>query len=133
MLVSRTSHTRTSRGHGSMKAVAALLLVGMLILWAELPTGRRCPGTRHGEEKLRGSSPRRPSLPRSQPVPSAAGSAWSCPPVRFTCALHNPPNQCFVDRHCPRGKKCCLPLLLSPQNFFFWGKGMKQSGFTLAV
>ncbi|XP_021383583.2 caltrin-like protein 2 [Lonchura striata] len=56
-----------------MKAVAALLLVGMLILWAELPTG----------------------------------SAWSCPPVRFICALHNPPNHCLTDRHCPRGKKCC--------------------------
>uniref|UniRef100_A0A803V204 WAP domain-containing protein n=1 Tax=Ficedula albicollis TaxID=59894 RepID=A0A803V204_FICAL len=40
-------------------------------------------------------------------VPSPAGSAWSCPPVRFTCALHNPRNQCLVDRHCPRGKKCC--------------------------
>ncbi|NWH83062.1 ELAF protein, partial [Piaya cayana] len=34
-------------------------------------------------------------------------SAWSCPPVRIICALHNPPNQCFLDRHCPRGKKCC--------------------------
>ncbi|NXR54557.1 ELAF protein, partial [Hippolais icterina] len=43
----------------------------------------------------------------SEPVPPPAGSAWSCPPVRFTCALHNPPNKCFVDRHCPRGKKCC--------------------------
>ncbi|NWV73329.1 ELAF protein, partial [Dasyornis broadbenti] len=56
-----------------MKAVAALLLVGMLVLWAELPTG----------------------------------SAWSCPPVRFTCAVHNPRNQCLFDRHCPRGRKCC--------------------------
>uniref|UniRef100_A0A8C0U6Z8 WAP domain-containing protein n=1 Tax=Cyanistes caeruleus TaxID=156563 RepID=A0A8C0U6Z8_CYACU len=64
-----------------MKTVAALLLVGMLILWAELPTGRRYPGMRYG--------------------------AWSCPPVRFTCALHNPRNQCLLDRHCPRGKKCC--------------------------
>lgn len=53
MLVSPTSHARTSQGHGSMKAVAALLLVGMLILWAELPTGRRCPRIRYGEEKLR--------------------------------------------------------------------------------
>ncbi|NXH55416.1 ELAF protein, partial [Rhabdornis inornatus] len=56
-----------------MKAVAALLLVGMLILWAELPTG----------------------------------SAWSCPPVRITCALHNPRDRCLVDRHCRRGEKCC--------------------------
>ncbi|XP_068275865.1 caltrin-like protein 2 [Nyctibius grandis] len=56
-----------------MKTVAALLLVGMLILWAELPTG----------------------------------SAWSCPPVRFTCAMHNPPNKCYADWHCPQGKKCC--------------------------
>lgn len=53
MLVSLTSHALTSQGHGSMKAVAALLLVGMLILWAELPTGRRCPRIRYGEEKLR--------------------------------------------------------------------------------
>ncbi|NWZ69060.1 ELAF protein, partial [Acrocephalus arundinaceus] len=57
-----------------MKAVATLLLVGMLILWAELPTG----------------------------------SAWSCPPVRFTCARPNPPNKCGSDLDCPRGKKCCL-------------------------
>ncbi|NXA29712.1 ELAF protein, partial [Ibidorhyncha struthersii] len=56
-----------------MKSVAALLLVGMLILWTELP----------------------------------AGSAWSCPPVRFTCAMLNPPNQCYTDRQCPRYKKCC--------------------------
>ncbi|XP_071429226.1 caltrin-like protein 2 [Pithys albifrons albifrons] len=56
-----------------MKSVAALLLVGMLILWAEVPTG----------------------------------SAWSCPRVHFTCALYNPPNQCFIDRHCPLFKKCC--------------------------
>ncbi|XP_009968178.2 caltrin-like protein 2 [Tyto alba] len=56
-----------------MKSVAALLLVGMLILWTELPTG----------------------------------SAWSCPPVRFTCAMANPPNRCSSDWHCPRNKKCC--------------------------
>ncbi|NXV06069.1 CALU protein, partial [Cettia cetti] len=56
-----------------MKAVAALLLAGMLILWAELPTG----------------------------------SAWSCPPVRFTCGRPNPPNACGSDLDCPRGKKCC--------------------------
>ncbi|NXJ70450.1 ELAF protein, partial [Rostratula benghalensis] len=56
-----------------MKTVAALLLVGMLILWAELPTG----------------------------------SAWSCPHVRVTCAIPNPPNQCYTDRQCPRYKKCC--------------------------
>ncbi|KAM6378298.1 caltrin-like protein 2 [Pluvialis apricaria] len=56
-----------------MKSVAALLLVGMLILWTELPTG----------------------------------STWSCPPVRFTCAMLNPPNQCYTDRQCPRYKKCC--------------------------
>lgn len=43
MLLSPASDARTSRGHGSMKTVTALLLVGMLILWAELPTGRRCP------------------------------------------------------------------------------------------
>ncbi|KAM9260588.1 antileukoproteinase-like [Cariama cristata] len=38
-------HTRTSQGHSSMKTVAALLLVGMLILWTELPTGSAwsCP------------------------------------------------------------------------------------------
>uniref|UniRef100_A0A8B9FEG0 WAP domain-containing protein n=1 Tax=Amazona collaria TaxID=241587 RepID=A0A8B9FEG0_9PSIT len=35
------------------------------------------------------------------------GSAWSCPPVRFHCLMHNPPNQCYTDRHCPRNKKCC--------------------------
>ncbi|NWU94694.1 ELAF protein, partial [Upupa epops] len=34
-------------------------------------------------------------------------SAWSCPPVRFTCAMLNPPNKCLTDRHCPRNKKCC--------------------------
>ncbi|NWX48596.1 ELAF protein, partial [Steatornis caripensis] len=56
-----------------MKSVAALLLVGMLILWTELPTG----------------------------------SAWSCPPVQVTCALHNPPNKCYTDRNCPRYTKCC--------------------------
>ncbi|NXC23484.1 ELAF protein, partial [Xiphorhynchus elegans] len=56
-----------------MKTVTALLLVGMLILWAELPTG----------------------------------SAWSCPPVRFTCAMYNPPNRCLTDRQCPLFKKCC--------------------------
>uniref|UniRef100_A0A8C3R1K2 WAP domain-containing protein n=1 Tax=Cyanoderma ruficeps TaxID=181631 RepID=A0A8C3R1K2_9PASS len=61
-----------------MKAVAALLLVGMLILWAEL-----------------------------KPVPPLAGSAWSCPPVRFTCGRPNPPNACGSDLDCPRGKKCC--------------------------
>ncbi|NXK48672.1 ELAF protein, partial [Chauna torquata] len=57
-----------------MKSVAALLLVGMLIVWTELP----------------------------------AGTAWSCPPVRITCAMHNPPNSCYTDRHCPRPKKCCM-------------------------
>ncbi|NXP72811.1 ELAF protein, partial [Ramphastos sulfuratus] len=36
-----------------------------------------------------------------------AGSAWSCPPVRITCALHNPPNRCLTDWGCPRYKKCC--------------------------
>ncbi|XP_027502173.1 caltrin-like protein 2 [Chiroxiphia lanceolata] len=56
-----------------MRSVAALVLVGMLILWAELPTG----------------------------------SAWSCPPVRIVCALHNPPNRCNSDRQCPRFRKCC--------------------------
>ncbi|NXW61443.1 ELAF protein, partial [Eurystomus gularis] len=56
-----------------MKSVAALLLVGMLILWTELPTG----------------------------------SAWSCPAVQITCAMVNPPNQCYTDRGCPRYKKCC--------------------------
>ncbi|NWW84506.1 ELAF protein, partial [Rhynochetos jubatus] len=56
-----------------MKTVAAVLLVGMLILWTELPTG----------------------------------SAWSCPPVRITCAMANPPNQCYRDHHCPRHQKCC--------------------------
>uniref|UniRef100_A0A8B9P4K7 WAP domain-containing protein n=1 Tax=Apteryx owenii TaxID=8824 RepID=A0A8B9P4K7_APTOW len=35
------------------------------------------------------------------------GSAWSCPPVRFTCAMVNPPNQCFFDWQCSRPKKCC--------------------------
>uniref|UniRef100_A0A8C5TY80 WAP domain-containing protein n=1 Tax=Malurus cyaneus samueli TaxID=2593467 RepID=A0A8C5TY80_9PASS len=77
-----------------MKAVAALLLVGMLILWAELPTGMRCPRIGDGEE-----------------------NAWSCPPVRFTCARPNPPNTCLTDRHCPRGRKCCHPtcFLLSPE------------------
>ncbi|NXO14599.1 ELAF protein, partial [Oriolus oriolus] len=35
------------------------------------------------------------------------GSAWSCPIVRLTCALHNPRHQCFTDSHCPRRKKCC--------------------------
>jgi len=29
-----------------MKSVAALLLVGMLILWTELPTGMGCPRIR---------------------------------------------------------------------------------------
>ncbi|XP_051489072.1 elafin-like [Apus apus] len=56
-----------------MKSVAALLLVGMLLLWTELPTG----------------------------------SSWSCPPVRITCAMLNPPNRCFSDRQCPRFHKCC--------------------------
>ncbi|NXN22856.1 ELAF protein, partial [Nycticryphes semicollaris] len=56
-----------------MKSVAALLLVGMLILWTELPTG----------------------------------TAWSCPHVRVTCAIPNPPNQCYTDQQCPRNKKCC--------------------------
>lgn len=124
MSLSPTSDARTSQGHGSMKAAAALLLVGMLILWAELPAGRRCPRIRDGEEKLRRCQgavfmwegngvlagqplPGVPALARSRAVPPPAGSAWSCPPVRFTCAMHNPPNQCLTDRHCPRGKKCC--------------------------
>lgn len=37
-----------------MKSVAALFLVGMLILWTELPTGMRCPRIRYREEKHRG-------------------------------------------------------------------------------
>ncbi|NXE52943.1 ELAF protein, partial [Casuarius casuarius] len=56
-----------------MKSVAALLLVGMLILWTDLP----------------------------------AGNAWNCPIVRFTCAMVNPPNQCYIDQQCPQFKKCC--------------------------
>ncbi|NXP56713.1 ELAF protein, partial [Heliornis fulica] len=56
-----------------MKSVTALLLVGMLILWTELPTG----------------------------------SSWSCPPVRVTCAIPNPPNACSSSRPCPPFKKCC--------------------------
>ncbi|XP_075022568.1 elafin [Calonectris borealis] len=56
-----------------MKSVATLLLVGMLILWTELPTG----------------------------------STWSCPVVRFTCALLNPPNKCYTNWQCPRHTKCC--------------------------
>ncbi|NXX80423.1 ELAF protein, partial [Urocolius indicus] len=56
-----------------MKPVAALLLLGLLVLWTELPTG----------------------------------SAWSCPPVRITCAMHNPPNQCQADWQCPRWQRCC--------------------------
>ncbi|NXT94023.1 ELAF protein, partial [Anhinga rufa] len=56
-----------------MKSVAALLLVGMLILWTDLPTG----------------------------------STWACPPVRITCAMLNPPNQCYSDWQCPRSRKCC--------------------------
>ncbi|NXC73279.1 ELAF protein, partial [Anhinga anhinga] len=59
-----------------MKSVAALLLVGMLILWTDLPTGTRC-------------------------------STWACPPVRITCAMLNPPNQCYFDWQCPRSRKCC--------------------------
>ncbi|NWU61493.1 WFC6A protein, partial [Pterocles burchelli] len=57
-----------------MKSVAALLLVGMLLLWIELPEG----------------------------------SAWSCPPVRVTCAIPDPPNQCYHGRLCPPHQKCCL-------------------------
>ncbi|NXC51113.1 ELAF protein, partial [Penelope pileata] len=56
-----------------MRTLAALLLVGMLLVWAELPSG----------------------------------TAWSCPEVRFTCAMANPRNECFIDRQCPRSKKCC--------------------------
>ncbi|NXU55783.1 ELAF protein, partial [Turnix velox] len=56
-----------------MKSVAALLLMGMLIFWTELPTG----------------------------------SAWSCPPVRITCAIPNPPNACYSDHQCPEFQKCC--------------------------
>ncbi|NXW89004.1 ELAF protein, partial [Alopecoenas beccarii] len=56
-----------------MKTVAALLLVGMLIVWTELPTG----------------------------------SAWSCPPVRVTCARPNPPNRCYSSQQCPPNHKCC--------------------------
>uniref|UniRef100_A0A8B9Z0Z0 WAP domain-containing protein n=1 Tax=Buteo japonicus TaxID=224669 RepID=A0A8B9Z0Z0_9AVES len=40
---------------------------------------------------------------RSQERPGA----WSCPPVHITCAMVNPPNRCYTDRHCPRYKKCC--------------------------
>uniref|UniRef100_A0A669NW94 WAP domain-containing protein n=1 Tax=Phasianus colchicus TaxID=9054 RepID=A0A669NW94_PHACC len=61
-----------------MKTVPALLLVGMLILWAELPSGK---------------------TPR--------GTAWSCPEVHITCAMANPRNDCYMDWQCPRGKKCC--------------------------
>ncbi|NWI21866.1 ELAF protein, partial [Crypturellus soui] len=41
-----------------------------------------------------------------QPLP-LAGTAWSCPPVRITCAMANPPNACYTDQHCPRLQKCC--------------------------
>lgn len=37
-----------------MKTVAAFLLVGMLILWTDLPTGKRSPRTRYRQEKHRG-------------------------------------------------------------------------------
>lgn len=43
----------------------------------------------------------------SKQLPPLAGSAWSCPPVHITCAMVNPPNRCYTDRHCPRYKKCC--------------------------
>lgn len=43
----------------------------------------------------------------SKPPCPPAGTAWSCPEVRFTCALANPRNDCYTDRHCPRFKKCC--------------------------
>uniref|UniRef100_A0A8C5U0J8 WAP domain-containing protein n=1 Tax=Malurus cyaneus samueli TaxID=2593467 RepID=A0A8C5U0J8_9PASS len=51
----------------------------------------------------------------AHPLGRAANSAWSCPPVRFTCALHNPPNKCLTDRHCPRGRKCCRSCVQLPE------------------
>uniref|UniRef100_A0A8C3DCE8 Uncharacterized protein n=1 Tax=Corvus moneduloides TaxID=1196302 RepID=A0A8C3DCE8_CORMO len=88
--------------------------------------------------------PRALQLPWSKPVSPPAGSAWSCPPVRFICAMHNPPNQCLVDRHCPRGKKCCqsfcgrkclskppaIPVTYGRSSAapnFCWGKRMKTA------
>ncbi|XP_035199818.1 caltrin-like protein 2 [Oxyura jamaicensis] len=56
-----------------MRSVAALLLLGMLIAWMELP----------------------------------AGTAWSCPRIRITCARPNPPNACDSNWQCPRHQKCC--------------------------
>uniref|UniRef100_A0A8B9INY9 WAP domain-containing protein n=1 Tax=Anser cygnoides TaxID=8845 RepID=A0A8B9INY9_ANSCY len=44
--------------------------------------------------------------PGLQP-PHLAGTAWSCPHVRITCARPNPPNTCDSSRQCPRHQKCC--------------------------
>uniref|UniRef100_A0A8C2UCS5 WAP domain-containing protein n=1 Tax=Coturnix japonica TaxID=93934 RepID=A0A8C2UCS5_COTJA len=47
------------------------------------------------------------SLMILKPPCAPAGTAWSCPEVRITCAMANPRNDCYSDRHCPRSKKCC--------------------------
>ncbi|NXJ00580.1 ELAF protein, partial [Psophia crepitans] len=86
-----------------MKSVAALLLVGMLILWTELPTGTQGSCGVGGE---RTGTPQLLTAWSKQLLP-LAGSAWSCPVVRITCAMVNPPNQCSASRPCPWYKKCC--------------------------
>lgn len=123
MPVSPSSPCSHLSSRGTMKTVATLLLVGMLIIWTELPTGTTCPWIRRrpavfagmlwdgrGEEKGNhwGASLLCPSAAWSKPLPSLAGSAWSCPPVRVTCARPNPPNQCYSSRQCPPNHKCCL-------------------------
>uniref|UniRef100_A0A8B9T1Q4 WAP domain-containing protein n=1 Tax=Anas platyrhynchos TaxID=8839 RepID=A0A8B9T1Q4_ANAPL len=39
--------------------------------------------------------------------PHLAGTAWSCPRIRVTCAIPNPPNKCDSSWQCPRHQKCC--------------------------
>uniref|UniRef100_A0A8B9USA5 WAP domain-containing protein n=1 Tax=Anas zonorhyncha TaxID=75864 RepID=A0A8B9USA5_9AVES len=66
----------------------------MLIAWMELPAGNI--NTLGGRRGVQGDGP-----------PHLAGTAWSCPRIRVTCAIPNPPNKCDSSWQCPRHQKCC--------------------------
>uniref|UniRef100_A0A8B9CPI7 WAP domain-containing protein n=1 Tax=Anser brachyrhynchus TaxID=132585 RepID=A0A8B9CPI7_9AVES len=97
-----------------MGSVAALLLVGMLIAWMELPAGNkhlrreeRCPRGRGGTRPAHQEGTKPSGDPPGLQPPHLAGTAWSCPHVPITCARPNPPNACDSSRQCPRHQKCC--------------------------
>ncbi|XP_062976231.1 waprin-Enh1-like [Elgaria multicarinata webbii] len=64
-----------------MKTLTACLLVGLLVLWTELPSTT------------------------SNTIP-AAEKPGNCPPDPFLCTLPGP-NSCSSDGDCPEKEKCC--------------------------